>query len=96
MTSWIECACHCHAVQVHQFDDDHDCVFVSLWSRGQENHTGWRQRLRHIWHIVRYGSPYNDEVVLHRDEALRLAQVLTEAAHRINTTNERRGDTCEF
>ena len=69
---FISCDCNTDGLFLsHMSDDDNGFVYVSMWvdAPGQIN---WRHRLRHIWHIIRYGDPYSDQVVLDRKSVERL------------------------
>lgn len=68
---FISCDCHGDGLLLGHMDDSDDFVYVALWSRNP-GPTGWGHRLHHIWHILRHGDPYGDEVVLSRGSVERL------------------------
>jgi hypothetical protein len=60
----VTCECHIEGLHLMKFDDDAD-LYLSIWEERQYAHkTLWRQRLRHIWRIIRKGRPWDDELVL--------------------------------
>lgn len=75
------CRCHTHEIQVW-YDSEYGGEFeISWWQMGQYNET-WKERLRHIWHILRRGHPYSDWISLDPDDATKLAKFL------LNPTDE--------
>ena len=36
------------------------------------------QRLRAIWNIIRFGEPYDDDIVVSRDDALKISKFINE------------------
>lgn len=68
---FIQCSCFGHALHVFR-DTDTGELYFSMFERKGRNY-GWRQRLRHIWRIIRLGYPYEDEAILTRSDARRLA-----------------------
>ena len=70
---WLLCDCYHHALVISRFDDD--ATALSFWRYGNWE-GGWRERVRHIWHILKHGHPYADEIVLKDRDARRLARYL--------------------
>jgi hypothetical protein len=70
---YIACDCHCGGLLLVRFDEpeDEDFVYVSLWKNGYGTDC-WRHRLRHIWHILRTGHAYTDQLVFDRASVKRL------------------------
>jgi hypothetical protein len=76
----IVCACNTHAVRVSKSDDGE--VYVSTWRlfyKGSDYQSGWRQRVRLLWKVLRTGEPWDDELVLTPHDARRLAVALVGA-----------------
>lgn len=83
---YIECDCHSEMLQL-SFDNDEDMVtptgedlrFLSI-SFYKYGHVGsyysWRERLRHIRHIIKEGHPYSDNIILRKSERLKLTEYL--------------------
>ncbi len=76
------CSCTSHALSVQRLSiDDEDTtvsfpeIELSIWQHPSDT---VRNRLRLIWHIIRYGHPYADFIVLEKDEATKLRDHLTE------------------
>ena len=53
-------------------DDD----FTTVSTYRQDRRAPILTRLRHIWHIIRYGHPYNDDVCIAPIEMIRLRHYL--------------------
>jgi len=63
MKYFMPCDCSCSALVVSPHDDFDEWLTVSMWLNGHP-HYSWRNRLRHIWHIIKNGHPYTDAVLL--------------------------------
>lgn len=50
------------------FQVDEDGLMLAMWRVGGVD-TGWRNRLRHIWQIIKRGHPYTDDMILDWDTA---------------------------
>lgn len=70
----FQCGCCCSVIQVVRFGDD-PCTYVSVFNR-RKGKVRWWHRLEHIWHILRYGDPYDDNIILLPEETKRLAEAL--------------------
>jgi hypothetical protein len=51
---------------------------VSFWQRGYAEQSSWNYRLRCIWHILKTGRPYGDEVILEKKDLLELKEYVDE------------------
>lgn len=70
---YVSCDCGCGVLRFWAMpDDDDDPHFVYVSLLGEGGSQCWRYRLRYIWHILRTGDPYTDEVVLDREAVERL------------------------
>ena len=75
------CVCGCTAISLSRwiYDPDDTDINISMWARGLSNRNdSWRERLRHIWHIIRKGHPFEDNVILSKEDARRLSEKLGE------------------
>lgn len=72
---WLLCDCYEHALCIERFDDD--ALSLSFWRYGHWE-GGLRERVRHIWYILKHGHPYTDDLVLKDRDARRLARYLLE------------------
>ena len=52
--------------------------YISFWQRGYITETPWKYRLKCIWHILKNGTPYGDEVILEKKDMLELKEYLEE------------------
>lgn len=72
---FTRCACFGHGLRLTWDDEDRE-FYLSLWGSRNAFRTSWKERLRHIWRILRTGVPWDDELVLSAVEAKRLAEFL--------------------
>ena len=77
---WVRCNCGSEMLCVSWGEDGEWGIDIAFWQMGQGEHKSWRERLRHIWRIIRRGTPYSDYIILEPDEARALAHVLMTAA----------------
>ena len=71
----ITCDCHTHELHFER-DDELGVWYVSFWQRGYASDTPWKYRLKCIWHILKYGRPYGDEVILSKNSVIKLKKYL--------------------
>ena len=45
------------------YDEGDTCLAFYSYGR-KDNKTSWKYRLRHIWRIIKFGTPFDDEVTL--------------------------------
>ena len=74
-----KCSGHAVALSVWYWDGEIEDILLSFWRVGTRFNAGVRERLHHIWHIIRYGHPYADEILLSPEGARDLAQKMLEA-----------------
>ncbi len=68
---FIPCSCHSEVLRV-EYDDG---VFYISTYRSSGRH-GFLTRLQHIWKIIRTGIPWEDDVILYKEAALKLKDYL--------------------
>jgi len=73
---FVRCACFGEGLRLTYTEDGE--FSVSMWKDRGYHKTEWRQRMRHIWRILTKGEPWDDEIVLHMDEARKLAAFIIE------------------
>ncbi len=82
--SLFRCRCGAEMIGVY-VDEEMGNVEMAFWTWGNRpSQPGPFIRLRHIWHILRYGHPYVDQIILERDELEHLAATLRTAAELID------------
>lgn len=78
--TYFWCTCHGHMITLWWDDEfEFDMVEMSFWNNPSD-HYGWRQKLDHIWRIIRYGSPYADHISFDADECDLFIETLKEYA----------------
>lgn len=73
---YFECECGHSVMSVmhDEFDDWTDLVWITIYG---EHTAGWKDRLRHIWSIIKYGHPWaSTEIILRKESAEQLAELL--------------------
>jgi hypothetical protein len=84
---FIECECGTEGVHVSM---DFDVVqhmdepkpritqtyYLAFFGYGHIRKTGWRYKLRHIWHVIKEGTPYKDMVIMTPEEAMKLSNFI--------------------
>ena len=73
----VMCSCDHHSL-VLSYDTEWGFLDIAFWKRGHSRYSPIRQKLRHIFKILRDGHPYSDEVLLDKEDARRLWKHLTE------------------
>lgn len=76
--TYFWCTCQSHMVSLWWDDKfEFDMVELSFWDN-PGNYEGWRQKLAHIWRIIRYGTPYADHISFDSDECELFIETLKE------------------
>lgn len=73
----LTCSCHTHELHFEK-DSEDDMWYISFWQRGYISETSWRYRLKCIWHILKNGRPYGDEVILDKKDLVELKEYIDE------------------
>ena len=71
---YFDCACFAEVLRITHWDDGE--IYLSLLKPRSHGTADWKQRLRHIWRILRDGDPWEDEMVLTKEEAQALGRYL--------------------
>jgi hypothetical protein len=71
----LTCSCHTHELHFEK-DQEEDMWYVSFWIRGYINETSWRYKLKCIYHILKTGRPYGDEVILDIEDLRQLKEYI--------------------
>lgn len=84
VTKFFQCDCGQEAIgmDVLEWDKGEMTIGLSFWSSGHSIHYPWMYQLKHIWHIIRKGHPYADEVILTGDKAKEFGQLLLNIAEK--------------
>lgn len=67
----LTCECHTHELHFEK-DPELEVWYISFWQRGYSSDNSWKYRLKCIWHILKYGRPYGDEVILNKEDMMKL------------------------
>lgn len=64
----IKCECGSEFLHIEAQDPDcwEDGLFLCIWTLAY-HHNGFWHRFRYAWHILRYGTPYRDQICLNYD-----------------------------
>ena len=75
----LECECHSHALHIERdsYDKDHCQWYGSFWMRGYDA-KDWKWKWKVLWHVLRTGKPFGDEVVLSKEHLQELSDYIQE------------------
>jgi len=67
---YIECVSDCEILRVSKisWDDTKDYFIYEIAIFSRAKRYNWAYRLRQIWQILRYGNPYNDNIIFESEE----------------------------
>ena len=71
--------CECGEEALVVSNDDGCGINLAMFNRYFNKYT-WREKLRCIWHILKTGKPYTDQMCLDYDTGQRLARFLNKLA----------------
>ena len=71
------CGCK-NEVLVLEYDQEIGLMDLAIYEHGVSirNRMSWRQKLRYIWQVMRYNRPYNDQIVLEKNQIQNLKEFL--------------------
>ncbi len=73
ITYYIECDCHTELLQLEYDKDTNGELYISYYSMGKKGFKlSLRDKLRHIWKIIKDSTPYSDQICLNPDEICKL------------------------
>ena len=69
---YIQCSCMTEILHL-EYEKSHEDwpeeLNISFYTYGiRDSYYSWRFKLRHIWRILKYGTPYSDAIVLNEKE----------------------------
>lgn len=69
---YISCDCHTEVLRV-SFDKEIGIMYISYFQLGHgPNKRSIKDKLKHIWKILRTGTPWEDMICLNKDEVKKL------------------------
>lgn len=75
-SKFLICDCYEHGLLVERYGDEEE-VCISLFERGLNGRIlSFTERLRWCWHILRYGSPWSDFIILNVENQKQLKKFL--------------------
>ena len=80
MDDFYMCECHSEGISVcldDPSDPNNNFIGLSMWRYGSYR-LRLSRKLSLIWHIIKYGHPWLDDVLLSREKARKLADKLLE------------------
>jgi hypothetical protein len=81
------CDCGAEAIGLSTWDTDDKTteVCLSFWSFGNDSgHYSWKDKMRHIWQIIKKGHPYTDSVILNAEKTKELGNLLLSIVEKSN------------
>jgi len=79
---YIKCDCHGEVLEIQAYDysDTHPNdtgFYMSMWRMSSDSHKmSWRERFRWCWQILRTGDPWNDYIMLTKENAKKVSQYI--------------------
>lgn len=74
---FILCNCGSHGILVEKDEEFNvDDVEISFWAMGGEYPMTLKDRIRYSLHILKYGKPYSDMVILNKESKKKLIKTL--------------------
>lgn len=73
---YLQCECGCEVMSIEQDEEIDSFYYVSIYKLYDRNKLNWKDRFGHIWRIIIYGSPYEDQMVLTKDELNKINDIL--------------------
>ena len=87
-SEYIECDCRMELIQLTyegpEDGNNFDYLYLSLYELGSHRDCrfSWKDRFRHIWYIIRYGTPWKDQITLSSIERKKLTAYLNSIENR--------------
>jgi hypothetical protein len=83
-SEYIECDCHTELIQLTYEEPENkdkepvDFLYIALYEYGskRDNRFSWKERFKHIFYILKYGTPWKDQLILRTEERLKLMNYL--------------------
>lgn len=72
---YIPCECGTELLEITK-ETGYGEIYIAFYSYGHSNQTGWGNRLKMIWKVLRTGSPYSDNIILNTEETNKLLDFL--------------------
>ncbi len=76
--TYYDCVCGCSTIRMILWHDWPEEVDFSILRYANWGKPGWKQRLSHIWEIIKTGTPWADELVLSLEDMERFNKDLGE------------------
>ena len=75
-STFIKCSCGGEGMGV-DYDAEDNLYYFSYWSYGLSNKPlSWKERLRHCWNVLSKGKAFNDQLILTKQEVIKLDNFL--------------------
>ena len=72
ISKFYECSDQgCEILRLAYFSDEKDHVYLSMFEQ-LKCQSSIITKLKHIWHIIKYGTPYIDNFILTRESAKKM------------------------
>lgn len=70
------CRCHTHILRVEQDDALPNDFYLSMYESSGYGPMSWKERIRHVWRVLRTGYPFNDCLILSNKDGKDFARTL--------------------
>lgn len=73
---FIACSCSSEGLYIVKHPAESE-VYLSIFSRGiNPQRFNWKDKIRYIWHALKHGKPFEDEIVLDVKAVAKLKKIL--------------------
>lgn len=70
------CTCNGHVLSVEKWDGMEAPQYFITTFAATGGRVSWKDRIKHIWHIIRKGEPYSDQIILSEWQMINLADTI--------------------
>lgn len=73
---FIACSCKSEGIYLVKYKKEEE-VYLSFFSHGiNPKKLNWKDMIRYIWHLLKTGKPFEDQIVLDKAAVAKLKKVL--------------------
>lgn len=77
---FIGCQCGSEGL-VLQREKEEKSIYFAIFKYGNYNKMPWKYRFKTIWQIIRFGTPYGDQLCFGESEAKTMISYLNKSLH---------------
>lgn len=75
---FFDCECHTECIELQPEKEDKR-IYFSIYTFGcKDTKTSLKEKLKHIKRIIKFGTPFEDQIVLSNETAKKMAEYILE------------------